>query len=134
MTVVDASVLAPAVLDDAEPGTTARAQLARSGALHAPQLVIPELLSRVRRAYRARSTPVDRCERALARAATYPMTCHEHSALLAGAWELRDRCSAYDAFYIALARSLDVPFLTADGRLARAVDDICDVRLVNAAG
>jgi len=35
---------------------------------------------------------------------------------------------AYDCFYIALARRLGHPILTADQRLARKVDDMIDVR------
>jgi predicted nucleic acid-binding protein len=35
-------------------------------------------------------------------------------------WELRGRLTAYDAAYVALAEGLAVPFVTMDGRLARA--------------
>ncbi|WP_337844691.1 type II toxin-antitoxin system VapC family toxin [Thermus sp.] len=35
------------------------------------------------------------------------------------AWDLRERVSAYDAHYVALARRLSAPLLTADGPLAR---------------
>ncbi|MPZ54559.1 MAG: PIN domain-containing protein [Acidimicrobiia bacterium] len=36
------------------------------------------------------------------------------------AFQLRDRLSAYDATFVALAESLQCPFLTRDRRLARA--------------
>ena len=40
--------------------------------------------------------------------------------LLVGAWELRDNVSAFDALYVALARVLGAPLITADSRLATA--------------
>ena len=35
-------------------------------------------------------------------------------------WELRERVSAYDASYVALAELLDVPLATLDAKLSRA--------------
>jgi predicted nucleic acid-binding protein len=40
--------------------------------------------------------------------------------LLAGAWELRENVTAFDALYVALARLLGAPLVTADARLAGA--------------
>ena len=40
--------------------------------------------------------------------------------LLVGAWELRDNVSAFDALYVALARVLGAPLITADSRPATA--------------
>jgi predicted nucleic acid-binding protein len=48
-------------------------------------------------------------------------------ALPARAWELRNRCSTYDALYLALDEALDATLLTRDARLARAVDGLVDV-------
>ncbi len=42
--------------------------------------------------------------------------------LLPAAWELRDRCSAGDALYVALALRSSEPLLTTDARLARAAE------------
>lgn len=42
-------------------------------------------------------------------------------------WELRDSVTTYDAWYIALAESLDVPLVTADTRLRQAADPRCPV-------
>ena len=36
------------------------------------------------------------------------------------AWQYRHNLSAYDAFFVATARTHDLPLLTADARLARA--------------
>lgn len=50
--------------------------------------------------------------------------------LLGRMWELRDLVSAYDATYVAVAEELQVPLLTADGRLARAPGPRCTVMTV----
>jgi len=46
---------------------------------------------------------------------------HDHLPLLARIVELRDRLSAYEAAYVALAEELAAPLLTDDHRLTRAV-------------
>lgn len=41
------------------------------------------------------------------------------------AWEHYSNVGAYDTFYIAAARAMGVPLLTADGRLARSATGRC---------
>lgn len=53
---------------------------------------------------------------------------HAHHPFRERAWNLRDRLSAYDATYVALAESLDATLVTADGALARATTDVVQVR------
>lgn len=48
-----------------------------------------------------------------------PFTRVEHSVLLKAAFEVSAALSGYDALYVALARQLSCPLVTADGRLAR---------------
>jgi len=50
--------------------------------------------------------------------------------LLEATWPLADAVSAYDAFYVALARREGVPLLTRDARLARGAAELCEVRLL----
>jgi predicted nucleic acid-binding protein len=45
------------------------------------------------------------------------------------AWELRENLTTYDAWYVALAEALDVPFVTLDARLARSPGPTCEFRL-----
>lgn len=45
---------------------------------------------------------------------------HELSSLLPRIWHLRQNNTAYDAAYVALAESLDIPLITRDARLARS--------------
>ncbi len=50
--------------------------------------------------------------------------------LLGRVWELRENLSAYDATSVALAEALDVPLVTADGRLGRAPGPRCTITVV----
>jgi predicted nucleic acid-binding protein len=67
---------------------------------------------------------------ALATAHRLGLHRHPSRVLWMRAWELRRNLSAYDALYAALAEHLDVPLLTADGRLARAPGLPCSVELM----
>lgn len=130
MIVIDASVLVDALLGDDDLGDAAREALAQTADLHAPELIYPETLSACRRAKRLGWADDERIARAVARLAFAPIMRASHVPFIDRVWALRDRCSAYDANYVALAEVLDAPLVTTDRKLANAVADICDVRLV----
>lgn len=44
-------------------------------------------------------------------------------------WQLRHNASGYDSSYVALAEQLDVPVVTADGRLARGLQGLTSVKI-----
>jgi predicted nucleic acid-binding protein len=48
--------------------------------------------------------------------------------------QLRVTVSAYDAWYVALAEALDVPFATLDSRLARAPGPRCAFHVPDVGG
>jgi predicted nucleic acid-binding protein len=50
--------------------------------------------------------------------------------LLDRMWELRHNVSGYDATYVALAETLDVPLVTTDRRLAGAPGIRCEVEII----
>ena len=54
-----------------------------------------------------------------------PAELHPFEPFAERVWELRDTVSVYDAWYVALAEALDVPFATLDTRLARAPGPRC---------
>lgn len=129
MIVVDASVLATALADDAEDGDRVRARL-RSQVLAAPELIDLEVASVLRRLVARGQLPVRRAEQALADLVALPMQRTPHVPLLSRCWAHRDNITVYDAAYVVLAESLGAVLLTADARLSRAPGLQCAVELL----
>lgn len=128
MIVVDASVLIE-VLRQSEAAHAIEEHLfARAETLHAPHLLDLEV-ARVLRRYvqRGDMSPRRRGAEALDDLRGFRLTRYEHEAFLNGIWELRDRCTVYDAAYLALAETLDATLLTRDRALAAAARE--DVRV-----
>ena len=130
--VVDASVLAPALVDDAAAGDSARARLTGEQ-LAAPELIDLEVGSVLRRAVRVGLLPLRRAELALNDLSDLPLERAPHRLLVARAWELRANLTLYDASYVALAEALGAQLVTADARLARAPGVRCAVELLDGA-
>ena len=130
MIVVDASVLATALGDDAADGDAARARL-RGETLAAPELIDLETLSVLRRQTATGDLDTRRAELALSDLMDLPLQRVAHRSLLRRCWELRANLTVYDAAYVALAEVLGVPFLTADRRLAHAPGLRCSVLLMS---
>ena len=129
MIVADASVLVPALVDDGGSGALARERVL-AAEVHVPALADVEVLSVVRRGVLAGRLTPERGAAALQDYADLALERYPHLPLLGRAWQLRDSVSAYDAQYVALAELLDVPLVTADGRLARAPGLRCPVDLL----
>lgn len=129
MIVVDSSVVAPALLDEAVLGDLLRARLADER-LAAPAVIDLEVASACRGHVRAGRTPVRRAEVALADLAGMRLERAPHGPLMPRIWELRDNLSTYDAAYVALAEAMDTILLTGDARLARAPGIECEVELL----
>lgn len=98
--------------------------------LAAPHLVDTEFVNAVRGLSRRNPELIDRFEQLMAEFHRLDLTRFEHAPLTWEAWRLRDRVTAYDGMYVALAADLGVPLITADTRLARAARGTCDVRLL----
>lgn len=88
--------------------------------LFAPELLDVEVLSILRRAIFRKLTTEERAAEAVADLVAWPVERVAHRALAPTAWSYRNNVSAYDAFYVAAAATLDISLLTADGPLARA--------------
>lgn len=58
---------------------------------------------------------------------TLPVRLVPAAPLLQEIWALRGSITAYDAAYVALARSMKCPLVTRDARLARASERLCEV-------
>lgn len=134
MPVIDASVVV-SVLADAEHAPWAEAQLQTRGADHSlwvPHLIDAEVGQALRREVASGRLGEGRAEAALVDLMRMPLRRIDHVGLIHRAWELRHNFSFYDGLYVALAEGLDVPLVTLDGRLARAVDNATEVAVLTA--
>lgn len=122
---VDASAAVSALTGDGP----ARAILGEHR-LHAPHVVDVEVAQALRRRVAAGDVAAGDGANALATWARLGVTRHPVTGLLGRIWELRDNLSAYDAAYAALAEALEIPLVTADGRLGRAPGVRCAVTVV----
>lgn len=129
MTVLDASVIVDALAVSGEAGDAARRALRDVEILQAPEVVTAEAVSALR-ALTLRGELDDRPARAAIEAirsmrrVLYPI-----DPFLERIWELRERVTVYDAWYVALAEHLGTELVTADERLARVQGLRCSVRL-----
>lgn len=127
--VADASVIAPAVSDGGADGARLRGRL-RGEQLAVPDLLRVEVVSAIRRQYRAHLLDLEQAERAVVDLLDLPFAVYPTGPLVHRCWQLRDNLSAYDAVYVALAEALDCSLLTADARLARAPGIPCPVEVI----
>lgn len=124
MIVVNASVLAAALVDDTREGAHARETIAGEE-LCAPHLIDCEVVSVIRRARLRGGLGEERARQAIGDLAAIPVVRVAHTHLLDRIWELHTILNPYDAAYVALAEALGATLLTADRRLARASGPTC---------
>ena len=124
--VVDASVLVAALVDSGRDGQWAEVTLAE-GALAGPELVLAEACNVLRR--HEQSGQLSRFEAAFAFVdlLELDMELFPFAPFAERVWELRENLTSYDAWYVALAESLDCPLATLDRRLRRASGPQCEV-------
>jgi predicted nucleic acid-binding protein len=125
MIVVDASAALSALLN-AGP---ARNALAREQ-LHAPHLIDSEVASGLRRRVAFQEMDADAGWTALDAWRRLGTTRYPVFSLLDRVWALRDKLSACDASYVALAELLNCPLLTADARLGGVPRVECPITVV----
>lgn len=125
MIVLDASAAVTVLLNDGN----AR-QLVGSEGLHAPHLIDAEIVSALRRLVHVGTLSTEDGLRCLETWSHLAVIRYAAGPLLQRMWELRERISAYDAMYVALAEVLDCALVTADARLSRASGLRCAVTVV----
>ena len=115
MIVVDASAMVEALV-----GRDVDTELldALAGEVAAPHLLDVEVLSVLRGLALGGKLPPDAAEAARRDHFAFAITRHEAGPLADRIWQLRHRCTSYDAAYLALAEGLDVPLYTCDAKLA----------------
>jgi predicted nucleic acid-binding protein len=116
--VIDASALVE-LLIQAERAP-AVAQAVGDSQMVAPDVINPEVLWALRRRERRGILRPDRASQAVEDLLDAPLRRFPTLELLATAWTLRANVTSYDACYVALARELDCPMVTADRKLSRA--------------
>ena len=133
MPVIDASVVV-SVLADAEHAPWAEAQLSTGAdrSLWVPHLIDAEVGQALRREVAFGRLGEDRADAALLDLMRMPFRRIDHIGLIYRAWQLRHNFSFYDGLYVALAEGLDVPLVTLDRRLAKAVGDTTKVAVLTA--
>lgn len=116
--VVDASVAVEYLLKT--PLGLTVADTLENASLIAPELIDAEVLSALRRGVLRGVLEETRAMLVVESLAHWPVDRISHRELVPLAWQYYQNVSAYDAFYVAVARAYGLPLLTADGRLARA--------------
>lgn len=117
---IDASALVE-LLIGSRRGTRVELALGEAETL-APDIVNAEVMHGLRGLERGGKLTSDRASRAIARLTASPISRIPTTGLLSVAWSLRANLSAYDACYVALARTLNCALLTTDRPLTRAPD------------
>ena len=123
--VVDASVVVAALIDGGPAGSWAEAVLV-SDQIAAPHLMPAETANILRRADLSGEISSDAAALAHADLLKLRTALFAYEPFAERIWELRAHVTSYDAWYIALAESLDAPLATLDRRLARAQRTRCD--------
>ncbi len=125
-TVVDASVLVAALVDSGPSGRWAEARLV-DDSLAAPELALAEACNILRRLERTRQ--ISRLEAASAHAdlPQLDLVLFPYMPFAERIWALRENLTCYDAWYVALAETLDCPLATLDRKLSRATGPMCDI-------
>ena len=129
MIVIDASVLANALIYSDERGQRARAVLRRDPEWVAPEHWKVEVLSVVRGLALGRKISSQVGARGVARIPQLGIETVPVDELLPRMWQIRESISGYDAAYVALTEARDLTLVTADAKLAKAATRYCRLEL-----
>lgn len=122
--VVDASVVIAAIVDSESEGDWARERM-ESDSLAAPHLMPVEAANALRKAELAGVFSSDFVALSYQDLVGLSVELYSFEPLAERVWELRANLSPYDAWYVALAESLDASLATLDRRLATAAGPTC---------
>jgi len=122
--VADASVVVASLIDSGPAGVWAE-HILETQPLVAPHLMPVEVANILRRASVARTISRDAASMAYSTLTMLPVELIPFAPLADRIWELRSNVTAYDAWYVALAETLDLSLATLDLRLAQAPGTRC---------
>ena len=95
--------------------------------LHAPDVLVFEVLSALRRQVQRGLLAGDRATGAVRDLDDLPLLLHASAGLRMRAWALRDSFTIGDGLFIALAESLGEPLATTDGPMVGAASSLPDL-------
>ncbi len=131
MSVIDASVIVPSLVDEGDFGQHARDRLTGISDQAAPHVLDIEVAHALRRLSIVQGVlEAERAQAALDDLADLSLIRYPHGGLLSRAWELRHTVSTYDGVYVALAEALECVLVTANARLAKAPGIRCEVEVL----
>jgi predicted nucleic acid-binding protein len=122
--VVDSSVLVAALVDTGPHGVWAEDILAR-GQLHAPELIQVEATNILRRFERAKLITKTEANGAREDLMELDITLLPFEPFADRVWQLRHGMTSYDAWYVAIAETLQLPLATLDNPLTRTKSATC---------
>ncbi|HXD56169.1 MAG TPA: type II toxin-antitoxin system VapC family toxin [Solirubrobacteraceae bacterium] len=129
MTVLDASGAVDYLL-----GWSAAAEVERllttEGRLLAPDVIVFEVLSALRRQVLRGTLPGDRAQTALADLGDMRLALYPSLVLRERAWELRENMTAADALYVALAERVGEPLASKDEALLASASALAGVEVI----
>ena len=130
MIVVDASVLADALLDDGPMGAAARTALTSDPHWAAPAHLLVDVVSVIRGKTLGGKLGPTRANETVAALSELVVDQVDISQLVDRIWQPRGNLTAYDAAYVAAAEALECPLVTGDGRLAKVTGTHCEIRVI----
>ncbi len=126
MTVVDASILIAAFVENTTDAAWSRTAIARRD-IRGPEFVLSEVTNVLRRLELINRITSDDAKSALDDILGFGLDLYPFTPYADRIWELRHNLTAYDAWYVALAESLCCPLVTLDRRISRAGGVRCEV-------
>ena len=130
MIVIDASILANAIIDSSAIGQRTRDALTGQDSICAPDCIDVETYSVFRKMWLRKMLSDNDFLSSIRILKNLPLQRYKSRHLLSRAYTHRHNVGAYDAAYVALAEELQCAFLTADIRLSTAPDLNCEVLVV----
>ena len=123
--VVDASVVVAALIDAGDAGRWAESVVS-GGSLAAPELLLAEGASVLRRLERQGIVSTLEADSAHLDLLRLDIERFPYEPFAARVWALRRHLTSYDAWYVAAAEALGAPLATLDRRLVRSSGPACE--------
>ena len=127
---IDASILANAIVDSSPIGQRTRDALTGQENICAPDCIDVETYSVFRKMWLRKLLSDNDFLKSIRILNDLPLQRYRSRNLLSRAYTHRHNVGSYDAAYVALAEELKCTFLTADVRLSTAPDLNCEVSVV----